>query len=245
MSKVLSLVWVQMLMLVSIALFADVISLKDGTLLEGELVGRDNGIVMFRVNGEIRAFPEDDIAALVIEEQSTSAPSTPVVNVVAPVYTVPAGTRLVISMLEDVDSRRHEVGHKFRAQLESALVVDGVTVARRGTILHGTITESEQARRTVGRSELSMEFTDILLNDQLYPIATGELTMQGAREGGRTLRRAARGALLGGLINGTDGARDGAKVGAGVALLTKGESINVTRGTILETELRVPLTLRQ
>jgi len=148
-------------------------------------------------------------------------------------------------MLEDVDSRRHEVGHQFRAQLESALVVEGVTVARRGTVLHGTITQSEQARRAVGQSELSMEFTDILLNDQLYPIATGDLTMQGAREGGRTLRRAARGALLGGLINGSSGARDGAAVGAGISLLTKGENINVTRGTILETELRVPLNIRQ
>ena len=44
MSRILSVVWVQILMLVSTALFADVISLKDGTLLEGELVGRDKGV---------------------------------------------------------------------------------------------------------------------------------------------------------------------------------------------------------
>jgi len=229
-------------MIFSTALFADVINLTNGTILEGEFVGRNNGIVMFRVNGEIRAYPEDEIAALVMEERSSSAPATAVVNLS---FTVPAGTRLVISMLEDVDSRQHSVGHQFRAQLESALVVNGVTVAPRGTILHGTITDAQQARRTVGRSELSMDFRDILIDNQLYPIATGELSVQGSREGGRTLRRAARGALLGGLINGSDGARDGAKVGAGVALLTKGESINVTRGTILETELRVPLEIRQ
>lgn len=132
------------LLLISNALSADVINLKDGTILEGELVGRNNGIVMFRVNGEIRAFPEDDIVALVMEDQSSPAPTTAVQNVVVDrVFTVPAGTRLVISMLEDVDSRRHEVGHQFRAQLESALVVEGVTVARRGTVLHGTILETE------------------------------------------------------------------------------------------------------
>ncbi len=239
-----SLILLSTLLLASTALFADVINLKDGTILEGQLVGRDNGIIMFRVNGEIRAFPEDDVAALVQEEQSSSAP-TPQATLEPAVFTVPAGTRLVISMLEDVDTRQHKVGHQFRAQLESALVVDGVTVVPRGTVLHGTVRESEQARRAVGRSELSMEFTDILLNDQLYPIATGELQLQGRREGGQTLRRAARGALLGGLIDGGDGARTGAQVGAGVSLLTRGENVNVTRGTILETELRVPISFRQ
>ena len=86
-----------------------------------------------------------------------------------------------------------------------------------------------------------MEFTDILINDQLFPIATGDLNVQGEREGGHT----ARGALIGGLINGTDGARDGAAIGAGVSLLTKGENVNVTRVTILETELRTPIYFRQ
>lgn len=221
---------------------ADVINLTDGTILEGELVGRDNGIVMFRVDGEIRAFPEAQVAALVESEQQTQAVSPAEISAI---YTVPEGTKLVLSMLEDVNSRQHGVGHKFRAQLEGALVVNGVTVVPRGAIIMGEITQARQARRTRGQSELAMEFTDILIANQLVSIATGDLLMQGSREGANTVRRAARGALLGGLINGTDGARDGAKVGAGVALLTKGSSINVTRGTILETELTVPLTLRQ
>ncbi len=222
--------------------YSDVLNLTDGTILEGELIGRDNGIVMFRVNGEIRAFPEAQVAAL-IETGQQAQPATPAS--ISAIYTVPEGTKLVLSMLEDVNSRQHSVGHKFRAQLEGALVVNGVTVVPRGAIIMGEITQARQARRTRGQSELAMEFTDILIADQLVSIATGDLLMQGSREGANTVRRAARGALLGGLINGTDGARDGAKVGAGVALLTKGASINVTRGTILETELTVPLTLRQ
>ena len=242
MSRILKLLGLQLLMTVTSMAFADVISLTDGTLLEGELIGKNNGIIMFRVNGEIRAFPEDQVAALVEEDQpaQAQAPTPPSLQL-----TVPAGTELVLSMLEDVNTEQHSVGHKFRAQLEGALVIDGVTVAPRGTVFMGVITQAQQARRASGQSELTMEFTDIIINDQLFPIATGDLNLQGEKEGANTVRRAARGAIIGGLINGSDGARDGAAIGAGVSLLTKGDSINVTRGTILETRLSVPLTVRQ
>ena len=48
---------------------------------------------------------------------------------------------------------------------------------------------------------------------------------------------------IGGLAGGSSGAKTGAKVGAGASLLTKGESLNVPAGTLLETALRVPLTI--
>lgn len=232
-------------------LYADVISLNDGTILEGDYIGKDNGIVMFRINGEIKAFPEADIAALIQEDQASSSntPSASASNnapTPAPAsYSVPAGSRLVLNMLEDVDSSRHPVGHQFRAQLESALSVGGEIVIPIGTIVHGVISESEQSRRASGQSELSIEFTDILVNDQLIPIATGELSMQGENETRSTVRRAARGAVIGGLINGSDGARDGAAIAAGVSILTPGSSVNVSRGTILETELRTAINVQQ
>jgi len=89
-----------------------------------------------------------------------------------------------------------------------------------------------------------MEFTDLLINDDLYPIATTALQSQSANEAGRTVRRTARAAAVGALIDGSSGARTGAKVGAGVSILTSGASINVPRGTLLETTLRTPLVVQ-
>jgi hypothetical protein len=89
-----------------------------------------------------------------------------------------------------------------------------------------------------------MEFTDIMIDDQLFPIATTALNSQTSGEGGRTVARTARAAAIGGLIDGSKGARTGAKVGAGVSILTAGASINVPRGTLLETTLRTPLVLQ-
>jgi hypothetical protein len=150
----------------------------------------------------------------------------------------------VIRTVEDVDTRRHGAGHRFRGQLENAITVDGVTVAARGSFVHGVIAAASSAGNVAGSASLSMEFTDIVINDDLYPIATTALQSQTAGEGGRTVRRTARAAAVGALIDGSSGARTGAKVGAGVSILTSGASINVPRGTLLETSLRTPLVVQ-
>jgi hypothetical protein len=159
------------------------------------------------------------------------------------VLTVPTGTRLVIRTSDTVDSRRHSSGHRFRGQLEGALVVNGVTAAPRGTFVYGRIASAQQAGRLAGSSELAIEFTDIMLNDQLIQIRTSGMWAQGGNEAGRTAGRTARAAAIGGLAGGSRGARTGARVGAGASLLTQGSSINIPAGTILETELSAPLTL--
>ncbi len=222
---------------------ADTLELADGAILEGNFMGASNGIIMFDTGNGIEAFPEDQVVGVFFSsgvataEAAISAPEPSAV-------TVPTGTRLVIRTTDNVDSSRHSAGHRFRGQLEGALVVDGVTVAPRGAYVHGVLTGSSQAGRLVGSSELSMEFTDIMIDDQLFQIRTSGLSAQTGGEAGRTLGRTARATAVGGLIGGSSGARTGARVGAGASLLTSGASINVPRGTILETTLAAPFTVQ-
>ncbi len=221
---------------------ADTIELADGTVLEGDFVGSSNNIIMFNTGEGIEAFPESDVVGIYLSA-GVATRETNVQSAAPATDTVPAGTRLVIRTTETVDTSRHSAGHRFRGQLESALVVNGVTVAPRGTFVHGRLTQAQQSNRAVGRSSLSMTFTDIMLHDQLFPISTGELAAQSQSEGGRTIGRTARAAAVGALIDGSSGARTGAKVGAGASILTSGASVNVPRGTILETTLSAPLTV--
>jgi hypothetical protein len=157
--------------------------------------------------------------------------------------TIPAGTRLVIRTSDAIDSRRHQAGHRFRGQLESALVVDGITAAPRGAFVHGRIANARQAGRAAGSSELGIVFTDIMINDQLFEIATEGVTAQTGNEAVNTLGRTARAADIGGLLSGRSGARTGAAVGVGASLLTGGQNINITAGTILETRLQAAVTV--
>ena len=225
------------------SLFADTIELADGSLLEGDFVGSSNGIIMFNTGEGIEAFPEAEVVGMwfssgVATREAEMAQTGP-----APTISVPAGTRLVIRMSDTVDSRNHGAGHRFRGQLESAVVIDGVTVLPRGTMLHGQVMGAQQSGRAVGSSSLSLAFTDVMIDDVLHPISTEGMSAQTSGEGARTVGRTARAAAIGGLIDGRSGARTGAKVGAGVSILTSGASVNVPRGTIVETSLRVTLVL--
>ena len=231
-----------LLLFSSVVVQADTIELADGTILEGDFVGSSNGIIMFNTGSEIEAYPESEVVGIFLSQGVATAEAL-VATQPSTGITVPAGTRIMIRMSETVDSKRHKAGHRFRAQLEGALVVDGVTVAPKGTMLYGSVVASQQSGRAAGSSNLTIEFSDIMIDDQLYPIATGALAAQTGGEAGRTVGRTARAAAIGGLIDGCSGARTVAKVGAGASLLTAGASINVPSGTLLDTSLTAPLTV--
>ena len=225
------------------SLFADTIELADGRLLEGDFIGSSNGIIMFNTGESIEAFPEAEVVGMwfssgVATREAEMAQTGP-----APTSSVPAGTRLVIRMSDTVDSSNHGAGHRFRGQLESAVVIAGVTILPRGTMLHGQVMAAQQSGRAVGSSSLSLAFTDVMIDDVLHPISTEGMNAQTGGEGGRTVGRTARSAAIGGLIGGSSGARTGARVGVGASILTSGSSVNVPRGTIVETSLRVALVL--
>lgn len=243
MKKILTLVLATLSTVLGSVAIADTLELADGTLLEGDFVGSSNGIIMFNTGDGIEAFPEAEVVGVFFSSGVATAQAA--TDQGPAMLTVPAGTRLVIRTTETIDSNRHSAGHRFRGQLEGALVVNGVTVVPRGTFVHGRITQAQQSGRMVGRSALAIEFSDVMLNDQLFPISTGELSAQTQGEAGRTVGRTARAAAIGGLIDGSSGARTGARVGAGASILTRGSSINVPRGTILETTLAAPLTVPQ
>jgi len=221
---------------------ADTLELANGTIIEGDFVGSSNGIIMFNTGDTIEAYPESQVVGIFLSEGVATAEALAAAPSQSSTF-VPAGTRMTIRMIDSIDSRRHRAGHKFRGQLEGALVVDGVTMVPRGTFLYGTVTSAQSSGRAVGRAQLAIEFTDIMVNDQLYPIATEALAAQSSGQGGRTVGRTARAAAIGGLIDGSSGARTGAKVGLGASILTSGDSINIPAGTLLDTALRVQLKI--
>jgi len=242
MKKLLALFNATIAVLAASTLLADTLELANGQLHEGSFVGSSNGIIMFDTGAGIEAFPESEVVGLFFSSGVATAES--LLESGGPnQITVPAGTRLVIRTTDNIDSRQHSAGHRFRGQLEGALVVDGVTAVARGSFVHGRIVAANQAGRVAGSSELAAEFTDVMIDDQLIPISTGTLAAQTGGEAGRTVGRTARAAAVGGLIGGSSGARTGARVGAGASILTSGASINIPRGTIVEMTLSAPLTV--
>ena len=222
---------------------ADTLEMVDGTLIEGSFLGGNPTSVMFEAGGQVQAFDTSEVLAVWFSAGVTTAEAA-VTAPAASARVVPQGTRLLVRISENIDSSRHQAGHRFRGQLEGALVVNGAEVAPRGAWIYGRITSARQAGRVAGSSELSLEFTDIMINNQLVEISTTSLQAQTGGEAAQTVGRTARAAAVGGLIGGSSGARTGARVGAGVSILTSGQSVNIPSGTLVEASLRAPLTIR-
>src|SRR6266403_3091642 len=86
--------------------------------------------------------------------------------------TVPAGTRILIRTIDPIDSSKQKTGYRFKASLETNLQVEDTVVAPRGTIVYGRLAQASSAGRMSGSSELTLEMTDIIINDASYPLLT-------------------------------------------------------------------------
>lgn len=165
--------------------------------------------------------------------------------------TVPAGTRILIRMVDSIDSTKQTKGYRFTATLETNLQAEDSIVAPGGSTLYGRLAEASSAGRMSGSSELTLELTDIVINGTTYPLLTSTYEVKGKGEGGNTAKKVVGGAglgtLIGGLAGGGKGAGIGALAGAGagtaVAASKKGQQLQIPSETLLEFRLQQPLSL--
>jgi len=165
--------------------------------------------------------------------------------------TVPAGTRILVRMVDSVDSSKQKAGYRFTATLEANLQAYDVTVAKQGTKLYGVLASASSSGKFKGSSQLTLELTDIVINGTNYPLKTSSYEIKGQGEGSKTAKKvvggAGLGALIGGIAGGGKGAGIGALVGAGagtaVAATKKGEQVSVPSESLLEFRLEHPTEL--
>ena len=165
--------------------------------------------------------------------------------------TVPAGTRILIRMIDSIDTTKQKAGFRFSASLETNLQAEDVVVAPRGTTVYGKLVSAESAGRMKGSSELELELTDIMINNTAYPLLTSTYEIKGKGEGGNTAKKVVGGAGLGALIGGLAGGGKGAGIGAligvaggtAVAGSKKGQQLSIPSETLLEFRLQQPVAL--
>lgn len=220
---------------------ADKLVLKDGQVIEGKFISRDDKGVTFEFAGQKVVFENENIKSL---DMDFAAPPTAQKDGAKKTdkLTVPAGTAFIVRTSEVIDSRKQKTGHKFTCALEADLVVDGVVAAPKGATVYGVLAEAKKSGRLAGQSEMTLVFTDIMLNNQMKPIKTSSVKAVSGKTGKQTVGRTARAAAIGGLIDGSSGAKTGAKVGVGASILTQGSQVHIPAGTMLETSFAAPFT---
>lgn len=157
--------------------------------------------------------------------------------------TVPAGTSLLVRMIDSVDSSKNAVGSRFTANLETNLEVSGVVLAPAGSKVYGRLAQSQGAGRVAGKSRLQLELTEIVVNGTAYPVRSSDYEVSGNNSGARSAKRVLGGAGLGAMIGGLagnagKGAAIGAVAGTTAAVAQKGDKVVVPSETLLEFRLQ-------
>jgi len=251
---------------------ADTLQMKDGRVIQGKFLGGTQASVQFENRGKIELYNVDDIISVTFTGAPPASPVTPSAPVAASTpppallpapapaqssaanptsITVPAGTDLLVRMIDSVDSDKNYVGDRFRASLEQDFVADGVVIASKGTDVYGRLAEAKEAGHIQGKSQLKLELTDILIHNRLQPIMTGDYEVSGSSRGEDTAKKVGIGAVAGTVIGAIAGGGKGAAIGAGVGagagaavqVITKGEQVHVPSETLLDFRIAQPFSV--
>ena len=165
--------------------------------------------------------------------------------------TLREGTTLAIRISEGLDSDRSQPGDVFHGTLDGPLSADGHTIASSRATVEGRVVSVKPSTHFSGRSELTLQLTQLTIGNKSYPIETDSWSQQGNARGKNTIEKGAGGAALGAIIGGLAGGGRGAAIGAtagaatgtGVNAVTKGQRITLRPESSLTFRLQSPVTV--
>ena len=225
---------------------ADVLELKNGSVLNGKYVGGTAGADRFETSAGLQVIETAQAVALTFTT-AAGAPGATAAPAPAPAAapssaTLPAGTMLLVRMMDSVSSSS-SAGTKFTTKLEYDLVVGTTVAVKAGTVIYGQVQSSTQARRATGKSTLDIRLAQMVPAGSPVPISTSGFQQAGEASIKKAAKGAAAGAAVGAIADGGEGAGKGAAIGASASLLKKGQSITIPPGTLLEFTLSQPVTV--
>ncbi len=139
--------------------------------------------------------------------------------ITAGAQTIPAGTHISVRTGTELNSGKASVGQGWQGTLSRDLVVNGKTIARSGSTVHGKVTAVKNSGRLHVPGEISVRLTSVETNNGNVAVQTSSVSRKGESHTKSNATKigggAAAGALIGALAGGGKGAAIGAGVGAG------------------------------
>jgi hypothetical protein len=196
--------------------------------------------------------------------QTSSAPNpaSPSVESGKTMLTIPAGTRVPLSLKQAISTKTAKDGDPVYAETAFPFVVNDRVVIPAGTYIQGKITRVQRGGHVKGRAEVLIHFTSMIYPSG-YTVMLGgsventpgaektsmkdsEGTIRQDSEAGRKARSAAEGAGTGAVIGAVTGGGKGAGIGAGVGgvaglaigMLSRGADVRLEPGTSIEMEIQ-------
>lgn len=183
------------------------------------------------------------------------------------VATVPAGTRVLLTLLSPISSGSARAGNGVYMQTVTPITAGNETVIPPGSYVQGEVDRVTRPGKVKGRAELQIHFTSVTFPsgyhqslqaafgsapaDESATVDEKEGTIKEKGSVGKDTATVAgtttSGALIGAIANGGKGAGIGAGIGGvvGIAsvLLTRGNEVRMNTGDPIEMVLERPLPL--
>jgi hypothetical protein len=182
---------------------------------------------------------------------------------------IPAGTHVLLRMVNSVNTRTAAEGTQVYLQTANPIAVDGQILIPVGSYVQGVVSRAKRSGRVAGRAEIAIRLETLTLpsgkalkfsprlssvdsNESDQKLETEENTVKQGSDYGRDAARiailAGSGAGLGGL---TDRSWQGAGIGAGaggavglaVTFLTRGREVELKQGSTLDVVFDRPVTI--
>ncbi|HYW40434.1 MAG TPA: YMGG-like glycine zipper-containing protein [Terriglobales bacterium] len=208
------------------------------------------------------------LAGIAAAQTSTAPdPAAPSVDSGKPTLTIPAGTRVPLSLKQAISTKTAKDGDPVYAETAFPFVVNERVVIPAGTYIQGKITRAQRGGHVKGRAEVLIHFTSMVYPNG-YTVMLGgaventpgaektsmkdsEGTIRQDSEAGRKAREAAGGATTGAVIGAVTNGGKGAGIGAGiggvaglaVGMLSRGADVRLEPGTSIEMEIQREVTV--
>lgn len=251
-----------MLLVCSVA-STDTLRLKSGRTVEGTYLGGDARNIRFSAADRVQSYPINDVSEIrfgsATEEVSALTPAAPATKSApsaAPIAKangkeIPAGTALVVRLIDSVDSQRDTVGQTFNASVDEPVLIGERTVIPRGADVVLKLTEDKQSGKLSGKTELTLDVVSVQVNGRMVEVMTEDISRASASRTGKTGKVVGGGAALGAIIGAIAGGGKGAAIGAlggaaaggAVQVMTKGETVKIPSETRLTFTLQQPLQI--
>src|ERR1017187_2532112 len=192
----------------------------------------------------------------------TPDPAAPAIEAEKPMLTIPAGTRVPLSLKQAISTKTAKEGDPVYAETAFPFVVNERVVIPAGTYIQGRIERAQRGGHVKGRAEVLIHFTSMIYPNG-YTVMLGgsventpgaektsmkdsEGTIRQDSDAGRKAKEAAGAATTGAVIGAITGGGKGAGIGAGVggvagiaiAMLSRGADVRLEPGTSIEMEIQ-------
>lgn len=158
--------------------------------------------------------------------EEAAAPKPP-----EPIYAaLEEGTKITVRLQDPLDTAVNKSGDTFQTILDEDIVVNGRTIAPRGSILDGKLSNVARSGRVEGRATMSLQLTNLTVEKQTYPLRTDILAFEAESTKKKDAAKVGIGAGIGAVIGAIAGGGKGAAIGAAVGGGAGGATVLATRG---------------